>query len=472
MSDDWSIKIGSSEREPHRVEQIEICENGHYWPWKIKRVNVIRLLGTTAGGKTMLLRNLNHQVAPGLTYHEPPRLCMTAFKTTTHPDPTRRVAAGLSHYTILNDLLEQDYKSTPGLLAQFLKSLGLDPETWGGDQRPPYHLLTSDARGRLDTVFVDHSGEAMKPIADNDPGPDTDLLMSDGLAWVVDSALFPAVQRAMEVSGETGRRILLESLAPNRHPGRDLRDVLADQSERLMLTGQLAKLFAMDTPRISSALFRATILTKADLVLYLLKGAKQSGTPGWEKLSPEQNSQKFLKRFVQGGVQFLRSYIEHRHIMAADAPTVELLKHLSASEDQLLKVVVESVLDFYAEPDRFEELVLDEELEDSGSRAYLHEISCGSTVRLRIASMATSWGSYQDDHAIQHRDLAIGIIARSILGADSELGKWIEKAELVNVIHYFLTAPFVAANQVTFPTHSGALAETPGVQHLLAWSVR
>jgi len=384
---------------------------------------------------------------------------------------------GLSHYTILNDLLEQDYEAKPGILADFLRGLGIDPASWGGDQRSPYHLLTGDMRGVLDTVFIDHPGEAMPDVYGNTSRQDSsDLQMSDGLAWVVDTALFPAVQREIQLSGERGRDILRESLAPNRHAGKELGEVLAGQGERYAETGQLSRLFAMHTQRISQTVFRATILTKADLILHLLQNARDAGDPGWHGFSPDANTQRFHRRFLRGGTKFLQSYVQHRSRMKLDTPTDQLLSYLDSLRPeiagQVIERVVERVLDFYAEPDRFAELVLDEDAWDPVEQTFLHEIDCGPKVRLHIAPMAANWNAYHRQQAVQHRDLAVGIVARAILGADSTLGRWIEQAESSHVVHYFLTAPLMAANQLNFPTYNDALAETPGVQHLLAWSIR
>lgn len=478
LADQPSTRIGSAGAPPRWQTQIEICENGHFWPRGVARVNVVRLLGTTAGGKTMLLRNLNHQVVPGLDYHEAPRLCARAFDRTRHPAATLRNT--VRHYTILNDLLEQDYQANPGVLAEFLRRLNIDPEQWGTDQRSPYHLLTSDGtRKVLDTVFIDLPGEAMPAVYSNTADQDAfDLAMSDGLAWVVDMALFPGVQRELQKLGGGGE-ILLESLAPDRNKGRSLNDLLADQVKRYAETAQLAKLFSLHTERLAPEVFRATVLTKADLVLDVLKNAKAdvSGAPSWDGLwGGGRNLETFRSRFLAGGVQFLQSCVKHQDAMPTDQATAAVLRHLgSARTDhakQLLGAVTKSVLDFYAEPDRFAELVLDEEVGSSSGGPFLHEIKCAPTVRLQIAPMGASWTDDSGPQSVRHRDLAVGIIVRAILGADDSLRSWVAKAEERNVIHYFLTAPLVAGEQVTFANPNAALAETPGVQHLLAWSVR
>ncbi len=420
----------------------------------------------------MLLRNLNHQVAPGLRYHETPALCRTAFDGTRHPAFTPRAA--VNHYTILNDLLEQKFNAEPGLLASFLAALGINREEWGGDQRSPYHLLTSDERGVLDTAFIDQSGEAMKTVIGQEEGPEWDLSMSDGLAWVVDAAVFRAVQREVARFGDSGTDILRESFRGGAT--KDLQQVLEDQGERYPLTQGLSRVFALHTDRIAPAAFRATILTKADLILHVLQNAKDDGAPGWHGFNLVANPDVFRRRLVRGGVELLRAYVQHREVMATDPASADVLAFLAAVRPDhaaaVFEQVVESVLGFYSEPDRFAELVLDEELSDSYGHPVLHEIECGPRVRLRIAPMRGSWDNYRSRHAVQHRDLVVGIIVRSILGADPSLDDCIVQAEATHVIHYFLTAPFVAANHVGLPGYNDTLRTTPGVQHLMAWSIR
>ncbi len=467
--------------------RYQLCVNGHFWPSAVDNVVVIRLLGATAAGKTILLRNLHHQMMGGVVYRQTPPLCARAFDRQVHARATLMVA--MSHRLAMTDMLAE-YGSSADELTGFLEGIGIhgaDLGKWGDDERLPYHLLTTENGKFVDTIFVDPPGEAMASIVKDEVNSRDaiQLLNADGLLWVVDAAVLPAV-RSSVVEGDGGR-LLVESLRPELFINEDkgkfdatgwpaaLERALESANGRYNQTDELAQFFAKTTELLDPMVFKATALTKADLIWHMLAAGERGGRPGWASAFGVSEV-----KFMAGGRTFLKSYVNNLTRITADAPTANLLRHLqeAVSDSQLFRrrcdQVVRGVLAYYADPDRFSELVL-EEPDYADELEILHLVDCPGapgdpTVWLEIAPMAMAWEQYRarGQRALQPRDLAVGIIVRCILGT-TQFTKPVSHAEAQSVVHYFLTAPFNAEEHLANPYSSISLLSSPGVQHLLAW---
>lgn len=467
---------------------LHICRSGHFWPSDVAYVRIYRTLGTTAAGKSVLLRNMVEQDPSGVRLVQADGLCRPKIPGGAHAEPTS-VLSGHTHRLQLTDLLNRYEVSGSEVIKDLLGRSSLSDEEvkfFGNDSNLPFHLLAVDQGGIHDTLFVDLAGEAMNALVDDDLElrAISQLKQSEGLIWVVDTALFPSIRAAL--TGTGNGRVLLESLRPQRYldtwvrnPDSDvvsaaLEEALDASGDRLPITQGLSRWFSQSTEHINAGTFRAVVLTKADLLTTLLQSAG-----GWELLADEDlSTEEFFDQFVRGGVEFLVAYATKKDL-AVDQATREVLDALAAGGDELeaqrrAAYVVRGVLDYYADPRRLKALVLREP--GVALRGPLHEIECvGATdedprVILHVFPMAKCWEEYRagQPRLIQHRDLVVGVLVRCLLGHALQTPA-VGNAEKHSIVRYFLTCPMNAARQAQHPEINTTLSETPGVLHLLAW---
>lgn len=472
-----------------RTEHTHVCRFGHFWPTGVDQVTIVRLLGTTAAGKTMLLRNLAGQDVGALEearsggkpvmFVAPPKICRRPFDHTVHPAATS--AAGQNES--FRQVLEDDWlKVKPGALDEFLSRTDLQPEEvalFGKGDNWPIHLLIKTGRVTRDNLFVDSSGEA---TAGNEERWETlKLHQSDGILWVIDAGLLPAVEDSLTVHDP---RLLIESMRPETTLGVDWRHrsdaefVEATRSlkrlseERRQLTRRLVDRFAVKSMDLPDVSLRSVVLSKADLIYRML-----ARSPRWAEFRrPNQSDGAFKDAFAAGGTAFMQSYVSWRHRLMPNGPSSEVLNYLAAADSSQPDAesrrrcarVVRSVLDFYGNADNFYALVCHE-----GSTTQVIDVPGDGArpgVRLLVPPMRAAWVGYRDPttSGIQHRDLVVGVLVRSLLDYCLDLRK-LKSAENIAPVRYFLTAPMDGQRQVEAPYGDSTMNETPGVLHLLAW---
>lgn len=473
---------------PQRTETTHVCRFGHFWPTGVDQVTIVRLLGTTAAGKTMLLRNLAGQDIGALEaswargksamFVEPPRICRRPFDLAIHPGPT--LAAGQDES--FRQVLEEDWLHVqPTDLNEFLRQAGLASEEvahFGKGDNWPIHLLIKTGSVTSDNLFVDSSGEAT--AGDEERWETLRLYQSDGILWVVDAGLLPEIETSMTAKDA---RLLVESMRPQLLMGPDwqhraesefeeaARKLRTASAERRGLTRRLVEKFAVKSIDLPEVSLRAVVLSKADLIHRML--VQQ---PGWgEFRRPDQTDEAFTDAFAAGGIAFAQSYVGWRRRLDPGAVS-DILNYLAADDtaqparesQARCQRLVRAVLDFYGDPTNFHALVCHErqttQAIDVPGEGAVHR------VRLLVPPMREAWASYREPatRGVQHRDLVVGILVRTLL--EYSLGiQRLKAAEAVAPVRYFLTAPMDGRRQVDSPFGDATMNETPGVLHLLAW---
>jgi len=487
LTSDPAIWVGhETGDETYQIDRYHICASGHFWPAEVSAVTIYRMLGTTAAGKTMLLRNMGLQTVPGIKFVTAPQLCNRPFGNESHTPAT--VSSARTHRLHLTDFLGL-YGATADELTELLTRSGFTSKqelTFGAEPYLPFHILVDVANQRRDTVFVDLPGEVMKPLVAHDL---TDhsvarLSHSDGVVWVIDAAVMPPVQQALEASGR--ERILLESLRPGlflpewtrnlttQEIRSALDEALAKSADRYPLTKDLGGVFARSTALLDANALRAVVLTKADIFPHLLADGR-----GWDFLRPSDSDvdqEEFASEFPAGGAEYLESLCANK-LQPFDRAAEEVISWLRKSptgRDKRNRCfdIARGVVTFYSDPARFKELVL--KPERARVDDILHLIPCVTEdemeLELRVGSITADWEKYRSPglRPLLMRDLVTAVLVRSILGTTS-MADEIVAAEDYSPVRYFITGPMDAARQAKNPRINTATGKSPGVLHLLAW---
>lgn len=487
LTADPSVWVGHEFGEgAYQTDRYHICRLGHIWPAAVSAVTIYRMLGTTAAGKTMLLRNMARQTVPHIRFASAPELCNRRFDNDPHTAPTGTDT--LTHRLHLTDFLGR-YGASSDELTDLLTRSGFtknENDEFGADAHLPFHLLVDAGGQRRDTIFIDLSGEVMENIVEQrltDPAV-ARLSHSDGVVWVIDAAVLPPVQQALESTGR--ERILLESLRPglfvdewrrNLTPA-EVRNALnlaiEKSSRRYPLTEELAGVFARSTTLLDGNALRAVVLTKADLFPHLLSDGR-----GWEFLTPfEYDPDEFAVEFPAGGVDYLETLCSNPHqpFDAAAEEVVAWLRDSPTAQDRRGRclAIARGVLDFYADPTRFKQLLLKREGSLLAAESVLHRIPCTTDddveLVLRVGTMTADWGAYRTHRPrpLLMRDLVTAILVRCALGSTT-MSDEIVAAEQASPVRYFMTGPMDAERQAANPHITIATGRSPGVLHLLAW---
>lgn len=499
-------KSSSPSSSPHTYH---LCEGGHLWPADLSYGRVFLVLGTTACGKTTLVHNLQSHTPVSLSSSENskisinllPPLCSIPVKMELpHPPPTLREAP--PYRKILEAYFaELDGEAATGFQRYLQESCQWDNERIAafGRTPAPHHILYATGRsgGLRAASFFDYSGEWAEKWATRDSvqtAQEADetlpMLQADGVIWTVDLAFLPGIFNSLAGSSNIeDKRMLVESARPgallqsgsqgagslveraeDNQIDEALRKAREGLDDRCAETHKLGKALS-EVDRRGPNVFRAVVLTKADLLEYLLRRHPRQG---WAFLTAESRPDRTRMQdlHVHGRV-FLEHLVTKASVTADDAVNdlVDYLKSLSPDERRAsCGAIARAVLDYYADPDHFRELVL--AYVSPGVEEVQHIVRLGHAElsSIQVKSMPALWSLRTPDGGpiFSMRDLVIGIIVCSVLGASGYDGPLHTMREDFPV-HYFLTSAYEAEGVLQRMRSHGSPSNVSGISHLLYW---
>lgn len=461
-----------------RSSSYDICRVGHVFVAGDtgRRANVVKVLGVVDAGKSYLMQSLQQQSIPTVGRRRPLDLLWTP-EVGTQRLPERVEATRFNQETCRTRLVEQlAVGGVPVDLTEFLLSVGIDdPDQWGRDPAPLLIATTFDtgdgARVDTRTLICDLRGEVVAKIIDQTV-EDYELAMlshSDVQLLVAEAFASKLVHACVD------KGVLEGSVRPEALGLRGL-DGLRQVSQAVTNTF-LQTLSQRDNVVFGAADHRVLVaLTKSDLILAMLR----EGRAGWQPGQGSKDKTERLKaRQLDAASAAISSWL-NRHPFVPDHATARLVHRLrgggfdEAAELRRIRHLAEGILCYYADPERFWQLVCTGEAHSVPIPAREGSDDLHSHT-LELGTIRDYWANRFTGVTMQLRDIITAVLVRAFL-ADSIENDYLNRVEEDHFVRYFLTfAPRGRVANMRQPTSeldfSEGTANVSGNQHLLSWAL-